>query len=261
MSCVIPFGQYSAIEAANFIRVRDYLSGLTHQTVISMWYVRLCTQMFLFKKGQMPTMDEIIIQQLLVSKCQCLHWIPSNTTKACLKWLLSETMEKVPECREVVIVYSFYNYYGRLPYDVEEFLEFLDSAITTEAPQMEEKKSLNLEKWHQLDGPVKECSLCFSDVLEEQKRYQLPCGHIFHASEQDCLEGTVAKWFTKQTTCPNCRLDLSLSEPGPLEASIPASAQVPEVAPALVPEPIQNSVPEPIGSDYQQPDARPDTHS
>lgn len=45
---------------------------------------------------------------------------------------------------------------------------------------------------------VEECTICLSELMEQENKLQLHCGHSFHV---ECIN----EWFTKGHTCPNCR--------------------------------------------------------
>ncbi len=139
--------------------------------------------------------------------CDHLNYIPIRSRLICIKQLLSWEM-KPWDCIEIQIVYSFYNYNSRLPYDLDEFMEFLDSALNGNAPVSEIQIGVDIQKWKVISesNEIDECGLCFSNIDLSKEHYSLPCKHNFHSISDDCLEGTVAKWFEKNITCPLCRI-------------------------------------------------------
>ena len=44
------------------------------------------------------------------------------------------------------------------------------------------------------------CTICLSDVSEDDVLSKLQCAHIFHL---DCIK----LWIVRQPTCPNCRVN------------------------------------------------------
>lgn len=57
----------------------------------------------------------------------------------------------------------------------------------------------------------KECCLCLSAFENNDKFYELPCGHCFHDDSKDECGGII-KWLEKNNTCPICRYELPLQE-------------------------------------------------
>lgn len=56
--------------------------------------------------------------------------------------------------------------------------------------------------FYQRCNEISECSICLSDIEEEEMVPTIPCGHKFHIH---CL----TKWKEEKNTCPYCRSDLS----------------------------------------------------
>ncbi|CAI7761247.1 unnamed protein product [Closterium sp. NIES-53] len=53
-----------------------------------------------------------------------------------------------------------------------------------------------------------QCPICLTDYEVHDVQQRLPCGHHFH---QPCLDA----WFTSHTTCPVCRVQLTLQPDNP----------------------------------------------
>jgi hypothetical protein len=55
------------------------------------------------------------------------------------------------------------------------------------------------------------CGICQYDIEENQKYYELPCGHLFHENDQDCLEfATIIFWLKDNKFCPICKKEVIL---------------------------------------------------
>jgi hypothetical protein len=55
------------------------------------------------------------------------------------------------------------------------------------------------------------CGLCQCDIEPSQKYYELPCGHCFHHSDNDCLEcATIIFWLKNNKFCPICKQEVIL---------------------------------------------------
>ncbi|KAG0533435.1 hypothetical protein BDA96_04G193300 [Sorghum bicolor] len=63
-----------------------------------------------------------------------------------------------------------------------------------------------------------ECSVCLAELQDgEEARFLPRCGHGFHA---ECVD----MWLASHTTCPLCRLTVTVSKPGPESSQTPAPA-------------------------------------
>lgn len=55
------------------------------------------------------------------------------------------------------------------------------------------------------------CGLCQSDIDPIQKYYELPCGHMFHENDKECLENaTIIYWLKDNKLCPICKQEVIL---------------------------------------------------
>lgn len=68
-----------------------------------------------------------------------------------------------------------------------------------------ENNSVDLEKLNDvridLINTDKECVICLGNIENKENSIILSCNHIFH---YDCFKN----WYSKNTTCPLCRLEI-----------------------------------------------------
>jgi len=55
------------------------------------------------------------------------------------------------------------------------------------------------------------CSICMDDIALTQTCVKLlPCGHVFHANENQCLQNSsIFTWLRENNVCPNCKSKVS----------------------------------------------------
>ncbi|KAI3997733.1 hypothetical protein MKX01_011808 [Papaver californicum] len=62
----------------------------------------------------------------------------------------------------------------------------------------------DVKKIKNIKGTVLEnCSVCLNEFGDEDMLRLLPCQHVFHPNDADCIDG----WFASHSTCPVCRFD------------------------------------------------------
>jgi len=161
---------------------------------------------------QITRMD--IAQEIWQSKlCDCTDGIPRSAVLLIIARLLSWKM-MLWECDVIMIMYEYFVYHHILPTNEEltEFTLHIDQFQNDHAAFVEEHKvhiGASIDNFisnEKLNDEQKGCSLCFSDITT--KHYKLPCGHYFHYDEDVCLEGTIKKWFNRNSKCPCCRKDM-----------------------------------------------------
>jgi len=206
---------YTSYEASKFTEIRDYLYSKTHGSEIDMKLIRLVDPIW-FSEKEKPGIEFLASLVIDQKQCRDLSFIRSIDLNLCVQKILSWEM-KIWSCLEIQILYSFYLSNSRLPNDIDEFMEFLDLYINTETVSTNEpveKKGVDISSYLFIASSVSvassvesngECSLCFSTIDLTREYYVLSCGHKFHSTSEDCLEGTISRWFEKNNTCPLCR--------------------------------------------------------
>ncbi|KAI3977043.1 hypothetical protein MKX01_034022 [Papaver californicum] len=62
----------------------------------------------------------------------------------------------------------------------------------------------DVKKIKNIKGTVLEnCAVCLNEFGDEDMLRLLPCHHVFHPNDADCIDG----WFASHSTCPVCRFD------------------------------------------------------
>jgi len=60
-------------------------------------------------------------------------------------------------------------------------------------------------------GTIDTCALCKDDI-QSSHVYKLPCGHVYHYRDKDCLGTTIREWFKEHKLCPTCRYEIGGSK-------------------------------------------------
>ena len=92
-------------------------------------------------------------------------------------------------------------------------------------------------------GSGDHCPLCHDDFEQDQELVVLPCGHLFHASSDNCLgpsAGTVLTWFRDHSTCPMCKTTVQAPDAFESVSSQDHSPFSHVLPPPPVPEPLRS---------------------
>ena len=166
-----------------------------------------------------PDIDEFL-NKVFYERCQCLYSYPQDILKKIFD-LYVMTHARIPKCNEINFLIEFFIIHKSLPSDEEltehirrsiEFStspedfhqrdkEFVPTIGIDKLPTYQYKKNTDSTQ----DNDC--CAICRDDFQENQTIIQLkPCGHLFHSSNDECLEGaSIRNWLEKYNHCPQCR--------------------------------------------------------
>jgi hypothetical protein len=130
----------------------------------------------------------------------------------------------VPKCKFILLSYQYYiqeKKVGNLQ-EINDY-EMLLNEIEMDPQEFHNKykhklPTRNLSKLQtktMTDDIVKNkepcCGICQYDIETSQNYYELPCGHLFHQNEQECLEcATIIYWLKDNKFCPICKNEVIL---------------------------------------------------
>lgn len=161
--------------------------------------------------------DDISYLQIAVGmynclNCRCLEiiepFIAIQILTIALKWKLCFW-----SCADILLIREYWHLENRYP-SLEEFCSYLENIRNLESDP---------EQFHQNDKVTSgvdissmkitateeySCSICLENIKIDQMAYKLPCNHVFHANNEECIDETIVKWFEKNKHCPNCRHEL-----------------------------------------------------
>ena len=163
-----------------------------------------------------PNAEQIVETLLRERECDCLHTLPYQDIKDVAVHCILLFGD---DCATIKNMYAFYMLEKRLPNTVE-FFEFLRLAAAAEynpesycADHREITPTQNLDEMtEETLAEDEHCAVCQDPILcKTQRAFRLPsCGHVFHASEADCLgDGlSILTWLKQHRTCPNCKQEV-----------------------------------------------------
>ena len=169
-----------------------------------------------------PTLDEIV-DEMFTYRCVCLYFLPETDLRLLLKEYVLEKCD-IPKCSDCHILIQYFILHKTLPSEsqLSEFilrtLNFIQSPeeyhqqdkirvptlcidqlpITTITPSIVEQDRC--------------CPLCQTDFELDQKIITLlPCNHMFHHTNQDCLENSsIITWLNENNYCPMCKTQVQI---------------------------------------------------
>jgi hypothetical protein len=169
------------------------------------------------RSNNFPSLEEII-NYYNSHPCECSLDMDSENRKSIIRLSLIN-MGISPPCHIIHIFKLYIQEYNAIPtYEtIINIIRRMDSILNHDYFEERIKvgtKNLQHIKTLTLDNDTdSDCSLCMEKISIGQKYYKLePCGHMFHADEDNCIGSTIIKWLTDNHTCPNCRKDVIITE-------------------------------------------------
>lgn len=194
----------------------------THADEIYEKYLKVINHLWLNNsKGDLPTLEEIG-DYLLEHRCECTLAYTEEQTKDLLVHLFRNNIKDLCGYIRISVEYHLLN--NRYP-SLSEIIEtmnrmrnFYNSPTDFHQNDKVEIGIKNIDKLKvsymdknefKSDDSVC-CSICQDEIKEQQKYVKLePCGHLFHYSEEECLDGaSVINWLRKNKFCPNCKTEV-----------------------------------------------------
>ena len=168
--------------------------------------------------GNFPTKEQII-NEMYRTRCHCSTTFNEQVCKQFFEKYIYEYGRK-PTCEETELCSQFYVINKTFP-SKEEMIEFyrniLEFSHDPEEYYQKDKKHIpvsNLDKIQiKIYDEEKEecCSICQENIIKGQKYIELPCGHMFHGDDKECLEeASIISWMEKEKHCPNCKTEIKL---------------------------------------------------
>ena len=103
---------------------------------------------------------------------------------------------------------QFENMMYEIENDPEEFHQKYKHKIPTKNISKIFSETMN-EQTYTEKQPV--CGLCQDDINVPHEYYELPCGHLFHKNEKDCLDNaSILNWLKENNVCPICKKEIQL---------------------------------------------------
>lgn len=139
-----------------------------------------------------------------VIKSRCIHsFISPPTCEIVEKSYLFYLQERRVGTTEEII--HFAELMDELENDPEEFHEKYKHKTPTQNLSLLQSKTMTNE----IQEPM--CGICQDQIQIDQNYFQLPCSHLFHARDDECLgNSTVLCWLRENKVCPICKQEIVL---------------------------------------------------
>lgn len=206
--CLINLGGPIAFnENIELIEVLNHMQNFTAHEGVEYPILRMAIRIHA-REARLPTLREISEELWQGKMCSCLDGTPRSEILQIFDYLLAKRMT-VWNCEITLLMREYHRGHGGYPGEAE-FNEIVRSVeqfhADPEAASNDRRVMIGVDITAFIGETQGDCGLC-SEAIAGQG-YHLPCGHGFHAREEDCIPGTVKKWFEKNVRCPMCRVDL-----------------------------------------------------
>lgn len=169
--------------------------------------------------GKFPSLDDLV-EAFVRDPCFCMRRLPLSEQRSIVRHFLVE-FGKIPTCSETEATVEFSRFQRRMPtqeelnetlYKMDQMNRDPDNFYAKDklyigCPDLDKIEAEELKEEKELT-----CSICMDLINKGQKMFTLPpCGHNFHATAEECLDGcSVITWLEKNRTCPCCRVEIKV---------------------------------------------------
>jgi hypothetical protein len=148
-------------------------------------------------------------------ECECLAGLVIEKAVAAVAHLQHNLRTHAP-CDQVLAAHEFFTFHGAYPTEDELVLTLdnmqqmnvsadrycVDQACVMPAPGIEHAAT-------HVAKQCADCAICLDTAPVGSQVLTLPCGHTFHGSASECLDGKdVLTWLRASRRCPVCRADV-----------------------------------------------------
>ena len=159
-----------------------------------------------------PTNEEIV-DIILSQPCRCTFNFGDQELKTMLLFYIS-TEGILPSCFEVENIFVYKAQMNRFP-NYDELIDFIQrvTAFGNDPEEYHLKDKVHVPASNTTELPVlylsspETCTLCQEECSTSQLVVKLePCGHVFHATAEDCLETkSIYQWLEEHNYCFLCK--------------------------------------------------------
>ena len=206
----IVFQPYSPYMYLSDDFIIEKINSITIETIynkILQWYSRfkLCNcNIFGLCYNDLSSLDSNILKTII--KTYFIEYytiLKCNDIKLAYLYYLQENRVATPD--ELI---QFENMMYEIENDPDEFHQKYKHKTPTKNISKLNIEIMN-EQFYKDKQPV--CGLCQEDILVSKEYYKLPCEHLFHKNEIDCLESAnIIYWLKENNVCPMCKNEIKL---------------------------------------------------
>ena len=164
-------------------------------------------------KERFPTLQEIV-ERLVQDTSQYTEHLPLDTVVAMYTYyILTDGFLPRPEDYYFIVEYHLLHTSYPNPDQLEEMrIRAMRFALDPERFHAEDKMivpTLHIERLPRTvcNATDQVCCICQDEIKVGQEMITLiPCGHVFHSTDVDCLEnGSIMNWLSANNQCPMCK--------------------------------------------------------
>jgi len=206
----IVFQPYSPYTYLNDDFIIEKIESITIETILNkilQWYSRfkLCNcNIFGLCYNDLSNL-EINILKMIIKTYFIEHYIilKCNDIKNAYLYYIQENRVATPD--ELI---QFENMMYEIENDPDEFHQKYKHKTPTKNISKLDFQVMNEELFKDKQ-PV--CGLCQDEIITSQEYYKLPCEHMFHKNEIDCLDSAnIIYWLKENNFCPMCKNEINL---------------------------------------------------
>ena len=164
-----------------------------------------------------PTLQEII-DEMFMYRCTCLYFLPENDIRLLLQDYVLQKCD-IPKCSDCHLLIHYYILHKQLPSD-QELVEFITRIynFNQNPDEFYQQDKIKVPTLYIDQLPISTitsndiqqdrcCPLCQNDFeLNQTTITLLPCKHIFHHKNEDCLDNSnIITWLKENNYCPLCK--------------------------------------------------------
>lgn len=203
----LPFSPYTQLSDEYII---DKINTITFDTIINkilQWYSRFklcdCNIFGLCYNNLSNLNNEIVKNIIKYYLIEHFSILKCNDIKLAYLYYIQENRVATPD--ELI-------YFENMMYEIENDPEEFHQKYKHKTPTQNISKLIFEtmdEKLYNDKQPV--CGLCQDDITVSQEYYKLPCEHLFHKNEKDCLDSAnIIQWLKENNFCPICKKEIQL---------------------------------------------------
>jgi len=206
----IIFQPYSPYTHLSDEYLNEKIEAITIEIIcnkILQWYSRfkLCNcNIFGLCYNNLQNLDNDILKKIIKTYyVEYYTIIKCNDMKLAYLYYIQENRVATPD--ELI---QFENMMYEIENDPDEFHQKYKHKTPTKNISKLNTKIMDLELYTNKQ-PV--CGVCQDEITTEQEYYNLPCDHLFHKNEKDCLDNAnILYWLKENNVCPICKKEIQL---------------------------------------------------
>jgi hypothetical protein len=146
--------------------------------------------------------NRTILHEVMKARCIYTFITPPSCDMIEISYLFYLQEKRVGTMEEII---QFSQMMEELEDNPDEFHE--KYKLKTPTPNLSQLQSQPMT--NEITEPM--CGICQDQIQIEQQYFKLPCSHLFHAKDDECLgNSTILCWLRENKVCPICKQEVLL---------------------------------------------------